>query len=167
MTTIGRERYRANGAGTVLRSVDSAAVRPDIHGIVSFTRPAWPSTSSHFRVTRLATATARSGIPADFRRHVSNGNPYSEAQFKTLKYRSAFPARFPSVEAARAHCQEFFPWYNNEHRHGGPRLHTAADIHHGHAPAVQAARVQVGMSTSSASPRARMGRGPHSRSAAS
>ena len=77
------------------------------------------------------------------RPHVSNDNPYSEAQFKTLKYRPAFPARFASIEAARAHCQDFFPWYNNDHRHGGLGLHTAADVHHGHAPAVQAARAQV------------------------
>jgi putative transposase len=77
------------------------------------------------------------------RPHVSDDNPYSEAQFKTLKYRPDFPARFASLEAARAHCQDFFPWYNNEHRHGGLGLHTAADVHHGHAPAVRAARAQV------------------------
>ena len=77
------------------------------------------------------------------RPHVSNDNPYSEAQFKTLKYRPGFPARFASIEAARAHCQEFFPWYNNEHRHGGLGLHTAADVHHGHAAAVRARRAQV------------------------
>jgi putative transposase len=77
------------------------------------------------------------------RPHVSNDNPYSEAQFKTLKYRPAFPARFGSVEAARAHCQEFFHWYNNEHRHGGLGLHTAADVHHGQASAVRAGRAQV------------------------
>jgi putative transposase len=77
------------------------------------------------------------------RPHVSNDNPYSEAQFKTLKYRPAFPARFPSIEAARAHCQEFFRWYNNQHRHGGLGLHTAADVHHGHAPAVRDKRAQV------------------------
>jgi RHS repeat-associated protein len=77
------------------------------------------------------------------RPHVSNDNPYSEAQFKTLKYRPAFPARFPSIEAARVHCQEFFPWYNDDHRHGGLGLHTAADVHYGHARAVQAARARV------------------------
>jgi putative transposase len=77
------------------------------------------------------------------RPHVSNDNPYSEAQFKTLKYRPAFPARFPSIEAARAHCQDFFPWYNNEHRHGGLGLHTAADVHYGRAAAVRAGRAQV------------------------
>ena len=82
-------------------------------------------------------------IQSHSRPHVSNDNPYSEAQFKTLKYRPDFPARFASIEAARAHCQEFFPWYNNEHRHGGLGLHTAADVHHGHAPAVRAARAQV------------------------
>jgi putative transposase len=77
------------------------------------------------------------------RPHVSNDNPYSEAQFKTLKYRPAFPARFTSIEAARAHCQEFFPWYNDEHRHGGLGLHTAADIHYGLAGTVQAGRARV------------------------
>jgi putative transposase len=77
------------------------------------------------------------------RPHVSNDNPYSEAQFKTLKYRPDFPARFPSIEAARAHCQDFFPWYNNDHHHGGLGLHTAADVHYGRAQAVQAGRAQV------------------------
>jgi hypothetical protein len=79
----------------------------------------------------------------DSRPHVSNDNPYSEAQFKTLKYRPAFPARFASIDAAGAHCQEFFPWYDNEHHHGGLGLHTAADVHHGRAAAVQAGRAQV------------------------
>jgi putative transposase len=77
------------------------------------------------------------------RPHVSNDNPYSEAQFKTLKYRPYFPARFTSIEHARAHCQQFFPWYNDEHRHGGLGLHTAADVHYGQAAAVQAGRAQV------------------------
>ena len=77
------------------------------------------------------------------RPHVSNDNPYSESQFKTLKYRPDFPARFASIEAARAHCQRFFPWYNEHHRHGGLGLHTAADLHHGRAHAVQAARAEV------------------------
>jgi putative transposase len=77
------------------------------------------------------------------RPHVSNDNPFSEAQFKTLKYRPYFPGRFTSIEHARAHCQEFFRWYNNEHRHSGLGLHTAADVHHGSAAAVQAARASV------------------------
>ena len=71
------------------------------------------------------------------RPHVSNDNPYSEAQFKTLKYRPAFPARFASIEAARAHCQEFFNYYNHDHRHAGsactppPTSTTAAPRHPG------------------------------------
>ena len=77
------------------------------------------------------------------RPHVSNDNPYSESQFKTLKYRPDFPARFATIEAARAHCQAFFPWYNQEHRHTGLGLHTAADIHYGRAHIIQAARANV------------------------
>jgi putative transposase len=71
------------------------------------------------------------------RPHVSDDNPYSEAQFKTLKYRPDFPGQFASIEAARAHCQAFFPWYNEEHRHTGLGLHTPADIHYGTAEAVR------------------------------
>jgi putative transposase len=74
------------------------------------------------------------------RPHVSNDNPYSEAQFKTLKYRPGFPARFSSIEAARAHCQEFLAWYNHDHRHSGIGLHTPSDLHHGHAPAIRQKR---------------------------
>jgi putative transposase len=77
------------------------------------------------------------------RPHVSNDNPYSEAQFKTLKYRPDFPARFATIEAARAHCQRFFTWYNEVHRHSGLGLHTPADLHYGHALAVRAARAVV------------------------
>jgi putative transposase len=77
------------------------------------------------------------------RPHVSNDNPYSESQFKTLKYRPDFPGRFTSIEHARAHCQAFFPWYNHAHRHSGLGLHTPADVHYGRARAVQAARAGV------------------------
>lgn len=71
---------------------------------------------------------------------VSNDNPYSEAQFKTLKYRPDFPERFGSLEHARAHLADFFPWYNTEHRHGGLGLHTPHDVHHGLAEARRAER---------------------------
>ena len=77
------------------------------------------------------------------RPHVSNDNPYSESQFKTLKYRPGFPGQFTSIEAARAHCQAFFSWYNDAHRHSGLGLHTPADIHYGRAGAVRAARALV------------------------
>jgi len=73
------------------------------------------------------------------RPHVSNDNPYSEAQFKTLKYRPFFPGQFTFIEHARAHCQDFFAWYNHDHRHSGIGLHAPAHLHHGRAPAIQAA----------------------------
>ena len=63
------------------------------------------------------------------RPHVSDDNPFSEAQFKTLKYRPDFPDRFGSIEDARALCQSFFHWYNHEHRHSGIALFTPADVH--------------------------------------
>lgn len=77
------------------------------------------------------------------RPHVSNDNPYSEAHFKTLKYRPGFPARFGSIEDARAFCRTFFTWYNTEHRHSGIGLLTPATVHAGLAPEVQAARATV------------------------
>lgn len=77
------------------------------------------------------------------RPHVSNDNPYSEAQFKTLKYRPDFPERFGSIEHARAHGSDFFPWYNTEHRHTGLGLHTPHDVHFGLAEAKRAARALV------------------------
>jgi putative transposase len=77
------------------------------------------------------------------RPHVSNDNPFSESQFKTLKYRPDFPARFDSIEAARVHCQAFFPWYNDEHRHTGLALHTPADIHYGTATITRDKRAGV------------------------
>jgi putative transposase len=74
------------------------------------------------------------------RPHVSNDNPYSEAAFKTLKYRPAFPDRFGSLEDARAFCAGFFTWYNTVHRHAGIGLLTPADVHAGRAPEITAAR---------------------------
>jgi putative transposase len=70
------------------------------------------------------------------RPHVSDDNPYSEAQFKTLKYRPEFPDRFGSLEDARAHCQRFFQWYNGVHRHSGIALMTPEAVHFGTAAAL-------------------------------
>ena len=68
------------------------------------------------------------------RPRVSNDNPYSEAQFKTVKYHPGFPGRFSNIEEAKEFCRSFFPWYNTEHRHGGIGLLTPAQVHFGHAP---------------------------------
>jgi putative transposase len=77
------------------------------------------------------------------RPHCSNDNPYSEAQFKTLKYRPEFPDRFGSIEDARAFCRRFFRWYDHEHHHSALGLHTPADVHFGHAPLIQLERARV------------------------
>ncbi|GIF45450.1 putative transposase [Actinoplanes xinjiangensis] len=77
------------------------------------------------------------------RPHTSNDNPYSEAHFKTLKYRPGFPDRFDTIEAARAFCRDFFTWYNTAHRHSGIAWHTPHNVHHGHAGTVHAVRAEV------------------------
>ena len=76
------------------------------------------------------------------RPHVSNDNPFSEAPFKTLKYRPDFPERFGAIQGARAHCHVFFTWYNTEH-HAGLGLLTPFDVHHGQAEQRVAARAAV------------------------
>jgi putative transposase len=77
------------------------------------------------------------------RPHCSNDNPYSEAGFKTLKYRPDFPERFGCIEDARVFCDRFFGWYAHEHRHSGIGLHTPADVHYGRAQAIREARGRV------------------------
>lgn len=67
------------------------------------------------------------------RPHVSNDNPFSESQFKTLKYNPLFPGRFGCLEDARAFCGPFFDWYNDVHKHSGIALLTPADVHYGRA----------------------------------
>jgi putative transposase len=74
------------------------------------------------------------------RPHVSNDNPYSEAQFKTLKYCPGFPDRFGSYKDGLAFCHAFFRYYNHEHRHSGIGLMTPHAVHHGLAPQIVAAR---------------------------
>ena len=76
------------------------------------------------------------------RPYTSTDNPYSEAQFKTLKYRPGFPARFDSIEHARAFCREF-GWYNHDHRHSGIGLMSPATVHYGRAEQAHAERLRV------------------------
>lgn len=77
------------------------------------------------------------------RPYTSTDNPYSEAHFKTLKYRPGFPERFGSIEVARSFCRSFFDWYNHRHRHSGIGLMTPAAVHHGRAGALYAHRARV------------------------
>ena len=67
------------------------------------------------------------------RPQVSDGHPFSEAQFKTLKYHPGFPGRFEDIATSTAFCRSFFPWYNTEHRHAGIAMLTPHDVHFGRA----------------------------------
>jgi len=91
-------------------------------------------------------------VPSHSRPHVSNDNPFSEAQFKTLKYRPDFPDRFGSYEDAETFGQRFFPWYNLEHRHGALGLMTPHDMHYGLAAAKWQQRAEVLRATYAAHP---------------
>jgi transposase InsO family protein len=86
------------------------------------------------------------------RPHVSNDNPFSEAQFKTIKYCPAFPGQFGCLPDARAFSEVFFTYYNNEHRHSGIGLHTPASVHDGTATQIQARRALVLQQAYTASP---------------
>ena len=77
------------------------------------------------------------------RPHVPDDNPYSEAQFKTMKYRPDYPDRFGCPEDVRGRGRSFFSWYNFEHHHTGLGLMTPATVHYGQAPQVQAQRQRV------------------------
>ena len=77
------------------------------------------------------------------RPYVSNDNPFSEAQFKTMKYRPDFPDRFGSIQHARGHGHVFFPWYNTEHRHSGLGMLTPHEVHYGLAEKRVEARARV------------------------
>jgi putative transposase len=82
-------------------------------------------------------------IKSHSRPYVSDDNPYSESQFKTMKYRPDFPDRFQTIEEARAHLQTFFTWYNYEHRHSGIGYVTPAAMHAGVADAIYDRRAIV------------------------
>jgi len=71
---------------------------------------------------------------------VSNDNPFSESQFKTLKYRPEFPDRFGCLQDARAFCGPFFGWYNTDHHHCGIGFYTPADVHYGRVVLLRARR---------------------------
>jgi hypothetical protein len=94
--------------------------------------------------TSVALLLADLGVTKSLSRpHTSNDNPYSEAQFKTLKYRPEFPERFGSLQDGRGFCRTFFGWYNTAHHHSGIGMLTPAAVHYGQAPRIIAARQQT------------------------
>jgi putative transposase len=74
------------------------------------------------------------------RPHVSDDNPFSEAQFKTLKYCPQFPERFGCIEDGKSFGRTFFSWYNSEHKHSGIGYYTPEDVHYGRADEVRKVR---------------------------
>lgn len=94
------------------------------------------------------------------RPHVSDDNPFSESQFRTLKYHPGFPDRFGSFEHGHDFVGEFMTWYNNEHRHSGIAMLTPAMVHHGHADRVLAARHDVMLTAYRAKPERFIGGSP-------
>ena len=122
---VAREESAALAKVLIAESCERQHIAPDqltIHA------DRGPSMTSQPVALLLATLGV---VPSHSRPHVSNDNPFSEAQFKTLKYRPDFPARFGSYEDSETLCQRFFPWYNTEHRHGALGLMTPHDMHYG------------------------------------
>jgi len=117
-----------------------------------------PAMQSHTVAQLLATLGV---VKSHSRPHVSNDNPFSESQFKTLKYRPEFPERFASFDVAHAHCGEFFPWYNDEHFHSGLGLLTPATVHFGRTTEALALRQQTLLAAYQAHPERFVHKPPH------
>ena len=93
------------------------------------------------------------GVAGSYSRpRVSNDNPFSEPQFRTFKYRPAFPDRFGSIQDARAICRTLFAWYNDAHHHSGLRYLTPADVHYGRAAAILEVRHRTRLAAYAAHP---------------
>ena len=86
------------------------------------------------------------------RPRVSNDNPFSEAQFRTLKYRPGFPDRFGSLEHSRSLTRDLFAWYNDAHHHSGLNYLTPADVHYGRAAATLEVRHRTRLAAYAAHP---------------
>lgn len=116
----------------------------DKQGIVPGQLTVHADRGSSMRAEPVAFLLADLGVTKTHSRpHVSNDNPFSEAQFKTLKYRPEFPDRFGSFEDAQAFCHVFFEHYNHQHRHSGIGLMTPASVHYGLGPQIVAQRQRV------------------------
>ena len=131
----------AENAGLAAMLIEETCAK---HGIARDALTLHSDRGSPMRAKTTAELLVDLGVAASFSRpRVSNDNPFSEAQFKTFKYRPQFPACFVGAEHARAHSREFFPWYNNEHHHSGIGFMTPAAVHFGTAPALWQKRAAV------------------------
>jgi putative transposase len=131
----------AENAGLASALIEESCAK---HGVACDTLTLHSDRGSPMRAKSTAELLVDLGVAASFSRpRVSNDNPFSEAQFKTLKYRPDFPERFEGVEHARAHLRPFFAWYNEEHRHSGIGFMTPAAVHFGQGASIHAQRAQV------------------------
>ena len=130
------------------------------HGVARDSLTVHADRGSAMRSDGLAQLLGSLGVVRSFSRpHVSDDNAFSESQFKTLKYQPDYPERFTSLAHARAWCQEFFAWYNDQHQHSGLALFTPADVFYGHVEEV-AARRQVALDNAYAQHPERFPNGP-------
>jgi putative transposase len=131
----------AENAGLASMLIEETCAK---HGVARDALTLHSDRGSPMRAKTTAELLVDLGVAASFSRpRVSNDNPFSEAHFKTLKYRPQFPARFEGIEHARAYAREFFPWYNHQHHHSGIGFMTPAAMHFGTAPALWQQRAAV------------------------
>ena len=140
----------AENAGLASALIEDSCAK---HGVARDTLTLHSDRGSPMRAKSTAELLVDLGVAASYSRpRVSNDNPFSEAQFKTLKYRPDFPERFEGLEHARAHLRVFFAWYNEEHRHSGIGFMTPAAVHFGQGAALHAQRAQVLQAAYAANP---------------
>jgi putative transposase len=148
----------AENAGLARELIEQSC---DNHGIERDTLTLHSDRGSPMRAKTTAELFVDLGVAASFSRpRVSNDDPFSEAQFKTLKYRPEFPEGFESLEHARTHLRRFFAWYNDEHRHSGIGFMTPAAVHFGRASAIDEQRRRVLQGAYAAHPERFKGRLP-------
>ncbi|MFU8842111.1 MAG: transposase, partial [Nitriliruptoraceae bacterium] len=121
----------------IAQSIEQQEVRPEQLTVHADRGPSMRSKPVAFLLADLGVTKTHS------RPYTSTDNPYSEAQFKTLKYRPDFPDRFDAILHARSWARGFFSWYNHEHRHSGIGLMTPAMVHHGQGEHVREQRAAV------------------------
>jgi putative transposase len=155
---VGWVLAQAENAGIAQELIEQTCLK---YGIARDSLTLHSDRGSPMRAKGTAELLVDLGVAASFSRpRVSNDNPFSEAQFKTMKYRPEFPKRFQSQEHARAFLRPFFAWYNDEYRHSGIGFMTPAAVHFGTAPALWQRRAAVLAAAYSAHPARFKGRVP-------
>jgi putative transposase len=135
--TVQERETAAIATALISQAVEQQRIEPGTLTVHADRGPAQRSRPVAFLLADLGVTKTHS------RPYTSTDNPYSEAQFKTLKYRPGFPDRFESLLGARAFCRDLFHWYNHAHRHSGIGLMTPAAVHHGQATELHQQRMRV------------------------